>query len=87
VLLKLVRYGLPGVLVVAALIVLIAVHGSLRYDGFAMLLGSGLSVAFLNLLYRLGVAGDRDRDDEERAREFFSAHGHWPDEPPPHDAR
>jgi prepilin signal peptidase PulO-like enzyme (type II secretory pathway) len=39
-LLKLVRYGLPGALVLAALIVLFAVHGSLRYDRFAMLLGS-----------------------------------------------
>jgi prepilin signal peptidase PulO-like enzyme (type II secretory pathway) len=39
-LLKLVRYGLTGALVLAALIVLFAVHGSLRYDGFAMLLGS-----------------------------------------------
>ena len=85
--LKLVRYGLPGLLVLAAFIALFAVHGSLRYDGFAMLLGSGLSVAFLNLLYRLGVAGDRDRDDEERAREFFSAHGYWPAERPRHDAR
>jgi hypothetical protein len=84
--LKLVRYGLPGALVLAAFIALFAVHGSLRYDGFAMLLGSGLSVAFLNLLYRLGVAGDRERDDEERAREFFSAHGYWPDEGP-NDAR
>lgn len=86
-LLKLVRYGLPGVLVLAAVIVLFAVHGSLRYDGFALLLGSGLSVAFINLLYRLGVAGDRERDDEERAREFFSAHGYWPDERPRHGAR
>jgi hypothetical protein len=87
VLLKLVRYGLPGVLVLAAVIVLFAVHGSLRYDGFALLLGSGLSVALINLLYRLGVAGDRERDDEERAREFFSAHGYWPDERPRRGAR
>ena len=84
-LLKLVRYGLPGVLVLSAFIVLVAVRGSLRYDGFAMLLGSGLSVAFLNLLYRLGVAGDRERDDEERAREFLGAHGYWPDERPRDD--
>ena len=80
--LNIVRYGLPGVLMLAAFVVLFVVHGSLRYDGFAMLLGSGLSVAFLNLLFRFGVAGDRERDDEERAREFFSAHGYWPDERP-----
>jgi len=40
VLLKFVRYGLPGALVLAAFIALFVVHGSLRYDGFAMLLGS-----------------------------------------------
>ena len=79
------RYGLPGVLVLAAFVVLFVVHGSLRYDGFAMLLGSGLSVAFLNLLFRFGVAGDRERDDEERARDFFAAHGYWPDERPRDD--
>ena len=81
-LLNIVRYGLPGGLALAAFVVLFAVPGSLRYDGFAMLLGSALSVAFLNLLFRLGVAGDRERDDEERAREFFSAPGYWPDERP-----
>jgi hypothetical protein len=83
--LNIVRYGLPGVLVLAAFVVLFVVHGSGRYDGFAMLLGSGLSVAFLNLLFRFGVAGDRERDDEERAREFFAAHGYWPDERPRDD--
>ena len=78
--LKIVRYGLPAVLVLVSLVVLVAAQGSLRYDAFAMLLGSGLSVALLNLLFRRGVAGDRERGDEERAREFFSAHGYWPDE-------
>jgi hypothetical protein len=24
--------------------------------------------------------GDKDRDDEDLARQFFDAHGHWPDE-------
>jgi hypothetical protein len=83
--LNIVRYGLPGVLLLAAFVVLFVVHSSLRYDGFAMLLGSGLSVAFLNVLFRFGVAGDRERDDEERAREFFSAHGYWRDERPRDD--
>lgn len=26
------------------------------------------------------VHADRDRADEEAAREYFDAHGHWPDE-------
>jgi hypothetical protein len=83
--LNIVRYGLPGVLILAAFVALLVVHSSLRYDGFAMLLGSGLSVAFLNLLFRFGVAGDHERDDEERAREFMAAHGYWPDERPRDD--
>ena len=29
---------------------------------------------------------DRARADEEDARDFFDAHGHWPDEPGPGDA-
>ena len=28
------------------------------------------------------IARDREREDEEAAREFFDRHGHWPDEPP-----
>jgi hypothetical protein len=67
--LTLVRYVLPGRLVLARVAMLIIVHGSLRCDGFAMLVGSGLSVAFLNLLFRLGVAGDH-KPDEQHAREF-----------------
>jgi hypothetical protein len=82
-LLTAVRYGLPPVLVLAGFAVLLVDHGTRRYDGFAMLVGAGLSVALLNALFRFGAAGDREREDEDRAREFFSQHGHWPDEAPP----
>ena len=27
------------------------------------------------------IAGRHDRDHEEEAREFYTRHGHWPDEP------
>jgi hypothetical protein len=77
-----VRYALPAVLVLGGFVVLLVVDGARRFDGFALLVGSGLSVALLNVLFRLGVSGDRTRDDEERAREFFSEHGYWPDEDP-----
>jgi hypothetical protein len=82
-LLNAVRYGLPVLLVIAGLAVLLVDDGAGRVDGFAMLVGAGLSVALLNVLLRLGVTGDRDREAEERARRFFSEHGHWPDEPGP----
>ena len=26
------------------------------------------------------ITGRNDRDKEEEAREYFDAHGHWPDE-------
>jgi hypothetical protein len=42
-----------------------------------------LSVWLINALYRLGVRGDREHDDEDRARTFFDEHGYWPDDHPP----
>jgi hypothetical protein len=52
-------------------------------EGGTMLVAAGLSVWLINALYRLGVRGDREREDEDRARTFFDEHGCWPDEHPP----
>jgi hypothetical protein len=82
-LLNAVRYGVPATLVLAGSVVLFAVDGALRFDGFAMLAGAGLSVGLLNVLFRFSAVGDRDREDEDRARDFFSEHGHWPDDAAP----
>jgi hypothetical protein len=84
-LLNAVRYGLPTVLVLAGIVVLCVADGARRVDGFAMLVGSGLSVALINVLFRFGASSDREREDEERAREYFSQHGYWPDEAPAAD--
>ena len=78
-----VRYGIPAALVLAGFVILFTVDGALRWEGWAMCIGAGLSVLLLNWLFRLGSAGDRERDEEAAARDFYSAHGHWPDEPPP----
>jgi hypothetical protein len=78
-----VRYGLPAALILAGFAVLLVDDSARRFDGFAMLAGAGLSVALLNVLIRFGTAGDRDREQEDRARDFFSEHGRWPDDPPP----
>jgi hypothetical protein len=74
------RYGIPLALIVGGFVLLFAVDDDVRWDGWAMLVGSGLSVLLLNVLFRLGVSGDKERDAEEAAREYFAAHGHWPDE-------
>jgi hypothetical protein len=75
------RYGLPAVLVLAGFVILFAVGGSSRWDGWAMCVGSGLAVLLLNWLFRMGAKGDRERDEEVAAREHLAKHGRWPDEP------
>jgi hypothetical protein len=78
----LVRYGIGVVMVLAGIVLLVAVPGT-GVEGFAMAVGGGLAVLLLNLLFRMGVAGDEDRAREEDARQYFDQHGVWPDEPPP----
>ena len=77
-----VRYGLGAIGVVAGIVVLVVDPGGFGVDGFGLLEGAGLSVLMLNWFYRIGVAGDRDREHEEQARRYLEEHGHWPDEAP-----
>ena len=78
--LRAVRYGLPVVLVLAGIVSLFVIDSSDRYEAFSMLVGSGLSVALLNVLFRYGSKGDRERQTEDEAREYYAEHGRWPDE-------
>ena len=78
----LVRYGVPAALALMGVLMLIFGSEASRYDGFFMGLGAALSVLFLNFLFRQGVEGDKDRQREEEARDYFTRHGHWPDERP-----
>jgi hypothetical protein len=82
-LLLVVRYVTPVGVVLAGILVFLLAPESSRFEGAAPFIGAGLSILLLNLLYRAGVRGDADRDDEERARDFFDDHGYWPDEAPP----
>jgi hypothetical protein len=75
-----VRYGLPLVLLVAGVVVW-ATSGRVGIAVGAMFISAATAVLLLNLLYRMGVEGDKDRDREEEARRFFDEHGRWPDEP------
>lgn len=75
-----IRYGLPVALVIAGFVILAFADGSIRWDGWAMCVGAGLSVLLLNVLFRFGARGDRERDEEEAAREYFARHGRWPDD-------
>jgi hypothetical protein len=78
-----VRYVLPAVIVLAGVVLLAFTPTMNGLEGWAMLTGAGLAILLLNGLYRVGVKGDEERDQEEEARRFLDEHGHWPDEEPP----
>jgi hypothetical protein len=75
-----VRYGLPAAIALAGLLVLVFNRSINGLEGFAMGIGVAGSILLLNVLYRVGVSGDRERDEEEAARVYFDEHGRWPDE-------
>jgi hypothetical protein len=74
-----VRYGIPGVLFIAGSVIW-AIGGNVGVAGGAMFISAATAVLLLNLLFRIGVEGDKDRDREEAARRYFDEHGRWPDE-------
>jgi len=77
-----VRYVVPGAIVLAGVLALVFNHSITGLEGLAMGIGVGASVLLLNVLYRVGVKGDAERDLEEDARDYLDEHGHWPDEEP-----
>ena len=80
--LNLVRYGIPAALFVAGMVVM-ATSGRIGIAAGAMFISAATAVLLLNVIYRIGVEGDTDRDREEAARRYFDEHGRWPDEPEP----
>lgn len=77
--LKLIRVWIPLALCAAGIIVVIV--GGADVEALEVgipIFSSGASVWLLNFLFRVGVDGDKDRDAEEVAREYFAEHGHWP---------
>ncbi len=76
-----VRVWLPVLIVVVGIVLMIVAPD--RIEGGIMVVSAGLSVWLLNWLWRVGVAGEKERDEEDAAREFYDKHGRWPDEPAP----
>jgi drug/metabolite transporter (DMT)-like permease len=54
-------------------------QSSLAAVGLALLL-IALMVWMVNWLFRLSLQSNREREQEEEAREYFDEHGRWPDE-------
>jgi uncharacterized membrane protein YoaK (UPF0700 family) len=71
-----IRYGIPLALFIAGVVVG-AVADSVA--GAALVFSAASAVLLLNVLYRIGVQGDKERDREDEARAYFDKHGRWPD--------
>ena len=74
-----VRYGIPAALFVAGSVIG-AVDGNVGIAAGAMFISAATAVLLLNVLFRIGVEGDKERDREEAARRYFGEHGRWPGE-------
>ena len=77
---RFVRWGLPIAICVGGIVAIALNPGHNGLEGGLLIVSAGLSTLLLNWLYRVGVAGERERDAEDEARAYFDRHGVWPDE-------
>lgn len=83
------RLWLPVAIGVVGIVLIAIGHGSYSdlantrslesAAGVALVLVA-LCVWLLNWMYRLSVTSNRDREYEERAREYFDRTGRWPED-------
>ena len=75
-----VRVWLPVMVVVGGVLAIVLGPDDYRWEGGLGIIGAGLAIWMINVLFRIGASGDRERDEEDAAREYFDRHGHWPGE-------
>ena len=75
-----VRYVLPAVVILVGVVIYAVDQSLIGLEGFVLFTAAGSSILLLNVLHRIGVSGDAERDAEEAAREYFDEHGRWPDD-------
>ena len=87
--LLLTRYGLPIAITIAGVVLIVLGHASRSHfvDNNSLETSIGVAVIIvaiivwmLNWMYRLGTSSNLDREDEERAREYFDRTGRWPED-------
>lgn len=79
-----VRIWLPAIVTSAGVVVMVAGgFDDIALEGGAGIIGAGLSIWLLNVIFRFGLHDDLERDAEDAARSFYDEHGRWPDEPRP----
>jgi hypothetical protein len=77
-----VRYVMPGTIVLAGAIIMV-IGSEVDLEGGADIISAGLAVYLANWLFRISTYDIDEREDEEAARAYLKAHGHWPDQQPP----
>lgn len=85
------RWLLPLLIAAIGIVLIILGHGSTSTKAGNRALESGTGVGLIvvamivwmvNWLFRMSVTSNREREQEEEARQFFDRHGYWPDEGP-----
>jgi putative effector of murein hydrolase LrgA (UPF0299 family) len=82
VLLSITRIWVPVAIAVVGLVGIVAGGGTddiVAGAGVSLVIAA-LIVWMVNWMYRMSVESNREREQEERAREYFDVHGRWPDE-------
>jgi len=75
------RVWLPLAIAVAGIVAIVVGHGSTTLAAAGVvLLGTALMVWMINWMFRMSIDSNKEREQEERAREYFDEHGRWPDE-------
>jgi hypothetical protein len=72
-----VRYVLPVVVSLGGLAIMM-MGSETDLMGGASILSAGLAIYFVNWLFRIGASGDRERETEAAARDYYQRHGRWP---------
>ncbi len=81
VMLSLTRVWLPLAIAVVGVVAIVLGHARTPAAGAGVVLvGVALIVWMINWMFRMSLSSNRDRETEERAREYFDEHGRWPGE-------
>ena len=73
-----VRYGIPLVMTIGGIVALELGDAAAGFG--VVLIGCAGMVLMINVLFRMSLVSNRERDVEEQAREHFEREGRWPGE-------
>lgn len=77
------RYWLPGIIcVVGVAYGLLRGMDELGLEAAVLGVAAGSSLWLITVLMRVGIRGEKDRDEEDAARVYYDRHGYWEDEAP-----